>query len=275
MMPVMLVCALGDSVLDVIVSVADGLALDDDVPAAISLVSGGQAVNVAAWVQYAGAAARYLGPRSTNPTGAILDRDMRTRGIELTGPTYAERPGAVVSVISGGRRSMASDAGKLGWPEKVFAADLRGADWLMISGYTIYRLDDPTPLVALASRARGQGVRIGIDLSSAQLLLAYGRARTAELIGSLAPTTVFANDAEWSALHTELSFDLVLKHGAAGCSFYRGDGVLDLPPEPTTVLDTTGAGDALAAGYLVGGPTLAMQLAARCVAQVGAQPALT
>jgi sugar/nucleoside kinase (ribokinase family) len=38
------------------------------------------------------------------------------------------------------------------------------------------------------------------------------------------------------------------------------------------VVDVTGAGDALAAGYLVGGPDLAMETAARCVAHRGAQP---
>ena len=40
-----------------------------------------------------------------------------------------------------------------------------------------------------------------------------------------------------------------------------------------TVADTTGAGDALAAGYLIGGPQLAIDAAARCVQQVGAMPA--
>jgi sugar/nucleoside kinase (ribokinase family) len=38
------------------------------------------------------------------------------------------------------------------------------------------------------------------------------------------------------------------------------------------VVDTTGAGDALAAGFLVGGPELALDAAARCVGQVGAMP---
>jgi hypothetical protein len=37
-------------------------------------------------------------------------------------------------------------------------------------------------------------------------------------------------------------------------------------------VDTTGAGDALAAGYLVGGPGLALQAAARCVARLGSMP---
>ena len=41
---------------------------------------------------------------------------------------------------------------------------------------------------------------------------------------------------------------------------------------PTEVVDTTGAGDALAAGFLVGGPELALEAAARCVAKLGAMP---
>jgi ribokinase len=64
----------------------------------------------------------------------------------------------------------------------------------------------------------------------------------------------------------------VLKQGPKGCSFVI-DGVEDhRDPLPGPVLDVTGAGDALAAGFLLRGPDLAMELAARCVAQVGAQP---
>ena len=40
----------------------------------------------------------------------------------------------------------------------------------------------------------------------------------------------------------------------------------------TEVVDTTGAGDALAAGFLVGGPALGLEAAARCCAQMGAMP---
>jgi sugar/nucleoside kinase (ribokinase family) len=62
---------------------------------------------------------------------------------------------------------------------------------------------------------------------------------------------------------------LVLKRGARGCSF-DGDERSALPVEE--VVDTTGAGDALAAGYLVGGPDLALEAAARCVQKLGTMP---
>ena len=60
----------------------------------------------------------------------------------------------------------------------------------------------------------------------------------------------------------------VLKRGPHGARF----GDVELPAVPAEVVDTTGAGDALAAGYLVGGPELALRAAARCVAQLGSMP---
>ena len=45
-----------------------------------------------------------------------------------------------------------------------------------------------------------------------------------------------------------------------------------LPAPEAEVVDTTGAGDALAAGYLVGGPELGLDAAARCVATLGTMP---
>ena len=59
-----------------------------------------------------------------------------------------------------------------------------------------------------------------------------------------------------------------VKRGARGARF--GDEVR--PAQPAEVVDTTGAGDAFAAGWLVGGPELALAAAARCVAKLGSMP---
>ena len=65
---------------------------------------------------------------------------------------------------------------------------------------------------------------------------------------------------------------LVLKHGPGGADFVI-DGVADHRAAVTSsVVDVTGAGDSLTAGFLVGGADLAMETAARCVEHVGAQP---
>jgi sugar/nucleoside kinase (ribokinase family) len=49
-------------------------------------------------------------------------------------------------------------------------------------------------------------------------------------------------------------------------------GIEEFPPLDAEVIDTTGAGDALAAGFLVGGMELGLEAAARCVGQLGAVP---
>jgi 2-dehydro-3-deoxygluconokinase len=159
---------------------------------------------------------------------------------------------------------------------------LEDVDWLMISGYALMRAPDPELLVSIAATARASGVRVAVDLGSAALIERYGAARFRALWQALEPAVVFANDAEWAATQhgdgppTSVGAGgrtvLVLKHGPGGASFVI-DGVADdRLPEPGPVVDVTGAGDSLTAGYLVGGADLAMRAAATCVGQVGAQP---
>jgi sugar/nucleoside kinase (ribokinase family) len=83
----------------------------------------------------------------------------------------------------------------------------------------------------------------------------------------LGPDLAFATQAERAAVP---GFDAawVIKLGSRGARFPEGE----YPAPAVSVIDTTGAGDALAAGYLVGGPRLAIEAAARCVGLIGAMP---
>jgi len=84
---------------------------------------------------------------------------------------------------------------------------------------------------------------------------------------------VFANEAEWEIVGAAygLAPTAVVKRGSRGV-LVLGEKRLELPALPGEVVDATGAGDALAAGFLVGGPELAVEAAAQCVARLGAQP---
>jgi sugar/nucleoside kinase (ribokinase family) len=64
----------------------------------------------------------------------------------------------------------------------------------------------------------------------------------------------------------------VVKRGSRGVELRTAQGVDQFEPPGAQVVDTTGAGDALAAGFLVGGIELGLDAAARCVAQLGAVP---
>lgn len=279
-----LVASLGDIMLDVIVEAPEGLAPDDDVPASITFAAGGQAANVAAWVTAVGGRARLFGPQSPSGNGQLIAEALQALGVEVSGPTTS-RPGTVMSLVTQGARSIASDPGSSDWLEHVAAGPwLEGADWLFVSGYSLMRSPCPGRIVEVAAVARSQGTKVAVDLSSAAMILDYGAARFRELWQRLEPAVVFANDHEWLATNVGHSDEpplfrgaggrcvLVLKHGSRGCTFLVDDLADTRLPVPGPVRDVTGAGDSLTAGYLVGGPDLAMETAARCVAQVGAQP---
>ena len=82
------------------------------------------------------------------------------------------------------------------------------------------------------------------------------------------PDVVFGNEREWEALGDVATSTRVVKRGARGITVddEEHDAV------PVIAVDTTGAGDALAAGFLVGGIELGLEAAARCVSELGAVP---
>ena len=272
----MLVACLGDVMLDVIVETDQPLTPDDDTPARITFNAGGQAANVATWVVALGGRARVFGPRAGTGSGQLVESALTDVGVEVRG-SASGRTGAVVSMLADGTRTMASDPGDLSWLDDVRAGDwMNDADWLFVSGYALLRTPDPQRLVETAAVARAHGSRVAIDLASASMVSSFGAERFSELCSALRPSVVFATDAEWATSPGSFGAGghavLVLKHGPRGASFVI-DGVADeRAPHVGPVVDVTGAGDALAAGFLVGGVDLAMRAAARCVAQRGAQP---
>ncbi len=283
MEPNVRVACLGDVMLDVIVEAPEGLVPDDDTPAKITFAAGGQAANVAAWVVALGGEARVFGPHSDRGRAGLVAAALEARGVIVAGP-HVEHPGTVVSLVTAGTRSMASDPGDASWLAHVAPGRwLEGADWLMVSGYALLRTPYPDAIVATAATARAAGARVAVDLASASMIERFGPAAFRALWQSLEPAVVLANDAEWAATHhgtgaPPTSFGaggrsvLVLKHGAAGASFVI-DGVADERAAAAgPVVDVTGAGDSMTAGFLLGGADLAMSTAAACVAQVGAQP---
>lgn len=275
----MLVACLGDVMLDVIVEAPNGLSHDDDTPATITFAAGGQAANVATWVAALGGEARVFGPRADTGSGRLVEQALTGHGVEVWGASTG-RTGAVVSLVSESGRSMASDPGDVRWLDEVRSgAWLDGADWLFISGYVLLRTPDPQRIVETAAVARAHGTRVAVDLSSAAMVSAFGADRFSMLCHALRPSVVFATDAEWATSREGFGSGgntvLVLKHSQRGASFVI-DGVADeRRPHDGSVVDVTGAGDALAAGYFVGGVDLAMIAAAKCVSVRGAQPVVT
>ena len=277
----MKIATLGDVMLDVIVRLEEPLARGDDVRARTRTGAGGQAANVAAWAASLGADARCIAKRGDDAAGELVARELGGHGVELVGPVAAGATGVVVSVVGAdGDRSMASDRGVApSFEPEELEADWLECDVLHLSGYALLR--EPISHAALlAGRlARERGARISVDVAAWTEIRAFGPVQFRALLDSIAPDVLFATEAEWEMLGgAYLAAPTgVIKRGARGAIVVTEEARLDLAPIPAEVVDTTGAGDALAAGFLLGGSLeeaarRGLEAAARCVAHVGSLP---
>ena len=260
------VCTIGDLILDVVVLPDRPLAPDADTPATIRFAAGGQAANVAAWASALGARSRLICKRGNDVSSELAASELARFDVEICGPVVEGRGGVVASVRDAvGRRTMASDRGvaALLHPSELDPAWVQSCDMLHVSGYCLLR----EPMAEVAIEAARHAPRVTVDLASAHDIGIVGARRFSARLQALGPDLVFATEAERAAV-PDFDATWVIKLGARGASFPEG-----LYPAPAVVaVDTTGAGDALAAGYLVGGPELAIQAAARSVGLIGAMP---
>jgi sugar/nucleoside kinase (ribokinase family) len=274
------IATLGDVLLDVVVLLAEPLAAGGDVRASNRAGAGGQAANVAAWAAQLGAEARCIAKRGDDPAGELVARELGARGVELVGPVAEGDTGVVVSIVEGGDRSLASDRGvaPMFAPEELDAAWL-ACDVLHLSGYALLREPIAATALLAARLARERGTRVSVDVAAWTEIRNYGPVQFRELLDELAPDILFATEAEWELLGgAYLTAPVgVLKRGARGCTVFTADAKLDFAAVDTEIVDPTGAGDALAAGFLVGGSLeeaarRGLEAAARCVAKVGSLP---
>lgn len=266
----MLVCTLGDLTLDVIVRLAGPVAPGGDTDAAISIGPGGQAANVAAWAAELGATPRFVGKTGADDCGALVRSRLAAHGVEVVGPVSG-RNGSICSLVSvQGERSMAADRGTA---RELTAEELEPewfrCDHLHVSGYAL--MVEPVRGAALRAveLAREHGAVVSVDLASWSAIRDSGLDTFVAAVRTARPDVVFANEDEERVVGRVVDAAWILKRGARGCCF---DGIEREALPVEEVVDSTGAGDALAAGWIVGGPELALQAAARCVAQVGAMP---
>jgi ribokinase len=270
------ICTLGDLLLDVVVRLNRPLAPGGDVTAATRILPGGQAANVAAWAAELGADARFVGKRADDEAGRLVAADLAARGVDVVGPVVEGRNGIVVSLVDeAGERTMASDRGvaPLLRAEELDLTWFRGCDWLHLAGYSLLRPPIDQAGAKAAGAARALGGRISVDLSAWTAIRDFGPERFRARLFDLQPDLIFATERERQELGGELPARWwVLKRGADGCVVSHDGERVELPAVPADAVDATGAGDALAAGFLVGGVELALKAAARCVSQVGAMP---
>ncbi len=169
----------------------------------------------------------------------------------------AGRTGTVAVLVEpGGERTMFPDRGAAAELEAIEPAWLDGITWLHVTAYSLCTepAGSASPRVEAVRPCRSAvGGRVSIDVSSVAVVEAFGRSRFADVLDTVAPDVVFANAAEARSLARVPPGVLVVKDGPAPGRRSRirvGARTTSTVPAVADVVDTTGAGDAFAAGYI-------------------------
>ena len=294
-----LVVSVGDLMTDVVALARETAAAGSDTRSNVRVGGGGAAANTAAWLAFTGHPVAFVGRAGDDVLGRAALAELREAGVLVRAAVDPVLSTGVCVVVVGldGQRSMYPNAGANAALSPVdLPADLLGPGGakvhLHLSGYSLLSAGSRPAALAAVAVARAAGHSVSIDpasagpigscgpatvlgwLDGAQLLLANeDEARL--LAGEPDPMTA-------GAILAERFGETVVKLGARGAAWFGSAGACaQVPATPARVLDTTGAGDCFAAGFvpawLAGAePAAALEagcaLAARVVAVAGARP---
>jgi len=230
-----------------------------DTPAEVYRRRGGSAANVAVMVSRAGGSARFLGQVGADALGDRLLDELRADGVDARVRRGGHTGTIVVLVAPDGERTFCTDRGASILLDGVDAGWLAGVASLHVPGYSFTEGPLATSAARLVELAHDRGIAVSLDASSAGALRDLGPGRFAELVERLAPDSVFANDDEAALLDwgpdrpAPGATWTIVRHGAAPTLIVGADGSSRAVPVPVVdrVVDTTGAGDAFAAGFLL------------------------
>jgi sugar/nucleoside kinase (ribokinase family) len=282
------VLCIGNAIVDIIARCEDGFLVENGIiKGAMNLIdaeraellysrmgpaieaSGGSAGNTAAGLASFGARAAYFGKVRDDHLGAIFTHDIRAQGVAFdTKPLTGETPTArsMIFVTDDGERSMNTYLGacvELG-PDVVEAEKARGAKVTYFEGYL---WDPPLAKDAIRETARlahEAGNEVAMTLSDPFCVDRY-RNEFLDLMRSGTVDIVFANESELKSLYQTESFEAALDAVRADCKLaavtrsergsmvVRGAETVQVDAiDIAKLVDTTGAGDLYAAGFLFG-----------------------
>lgn len=247
----------GDLIEDVVVWLPGPIALGSDTITRITRQRGGSAANVAAAAVRAGGRARWVGQLGDDELGRRLLASLTDLGVDVAARFDGRTGSIVVLVDASGERTMLTDRGAATELAEADPAWLDEAEVLHLPAYSLFVERLAESCVALAAMAREREIPVTVDPSSTAMLVDYGVERFLDLVASLEPAVLFPNRAEAELLGITDSPPagvglVVEKAGAGPVRLVDADGVTEVAVAPVSgVVDTTGAGDAFAAGFLL------------------------
>jgi sugar/nucleoside kinase (ribokinase family) len=246
---------------------AQGVALYGHMASAIE-ASGGSAGNTVAGVASFGGAAAFVGKVADDQLGDVYAHDMQSIGVDFSGGRLiggAATGRCLINVTPDGQRTMCTYLGAANQlhPDDVDPAVIEQAKIVYLEGYLFDPEDARRAFAKAAGLARASDRLIAITLSDSFVVERHRGA----LLGFIETEVdiVLANEAEACALFETSDVDAaiaalaersriaVVTRGAAGSVIAAGGALHSVAAFPVeAVIDSTGAGDQFAAGFLFG-----------------------
>jgi sugar/nucleoside kinase (ribokinase family) len=254
--PVPVLACLGDLVEDVIVRLAGPINMASDTHSDISRRRGGSAANVAARAAALGHRARFLGQVGADAIGTALLAELDAEGVDTTMVRRGGSTGTIVALVDHhGERTMLTDRRSCLDLDEPDPSWLDGVGVLHVPFYSLATGPIAATSTTAMAWAAERGIAVSIDLSSTAVLTEVGLDEVLRRLECAAPTVVLANADEAAALGIDgpvVGALTVIKRGPSPALIHVPDGsVIDVDAISVPgVNDTTGAGDAFAAGFL-------------------------
>lgn len=284
----------GDLVEDIVVRLATVVNTADDTDANVVRRRGGSAANMAVSVARSGHPARFIGQVGDDVHGANLLDVLRGEGVDVVARRGGRTGTIVVLLDHAGERTMLTDRGActaLDHPDRSW---IEGLTALHVPLYSLIGEPLARTTATLVEWAHEQGITVSVDASSAAAIRSLGADSVIERLRALRPTVLLCNEFEAEALAGGSAADgtrpdtigarlVVVKRGARPAVMHEvGQDPVEVPAlSIPDVVDTTGAGDAFAAGLLVAlaggasaiaGTSLGHQSAARAIRAASGAP---
>jgi adenosine kinase len=311
------VLAIGNAIFDVLVQTDDaflathqmnkgGMALIDEARAAAiyaamgkaTEMSGGSAANTIVGLASLGANVAYVGKVKDDKIGKLYSQDIRSAGVSYETKPAAAGPAtgcSYILVTPDGERTMNTYLGAAQdlTPEDIDPAAIAASQYVYLEGYLWDPASAKEAFIKASKIAHDAGRKVALTLSDAFCVGRY-RSEFLDLMRNGTVDIIFANEAELSSLYETDNFDAalgelrkdiklgVVTRSEKGCVVASSDGVVAVPAHKIEKLvDTTGAGDLFAAGFLFGlvrnagyenAGKLGAMAAAEVIQHIGARP---
>ena len=253
-----MLCTIGDLVEDVVVWLNTELNIGSDTESVIRRTRGGSAANVSMFAALTGTPSRFIGQVGHDRLGSQLCEVLRDSGVDVQVISDGRTGSIVVLVQPNGQRSFLTDRGVASHLAHFDATLMNDVSILHVPTYSL--TDEPLASTCLQyiNAARANGALISIDASSYSVLKQYGTDRYRALIQSLSPDVFLCNEDEAAVLGLGANQPMagaaltVIKQGPLPVIAVQHNGTTtEVAVTPVAnIVDTTGAGDAFAAGFL-------------------------